>query len=76
MSIPILNESLIFPPLSLASEQGLVAIGGDLGAERLMLAYRSGIFPWFNDDSLILWWSPDSVSRKAEGFKKHEATAS
>lgn len=59
MSIPILNESLIFPPLSLASEQGLVAIGGDLGAERLMLAYRSGIFPWFNDDSLILWWSPD-----------------
>ena len=36
-----------------------MAVGGDLGTERLMRAYRSGIFPWFNDDSLILWWSPD-----------------
>jgi len=36
-----------------------VAIGGDLSAERLLLAYRTGIFPWFSDDEPILWWSPD-----------------
>lgn len=36
-----------------------MAVGGDLSPERLLLAYRSGIFPWFNDDALILWWSPD-----------------
>jgi leucyl/phenylalanyl-tRNA--protein transferase len=40
-------------------EDGLLAIGGDLGTDRLLLAYRSGIFPWFNDDELPMWWSPD-----------------
>ncbi|MEM8506964.1 MAG: leucyl/phenylalanyl-tRNA--protein transferase [Bacteroidota bacterium] len=39
--------------------EGLLAVGGDLSPERLLLAYQNGIFPWFNDDSLILWWSPD-----------------
>lgn len=48
-----------FPPLSAANEQGLLAIGGDLGPERLILAYRSGIFPWYNAGDPILWWSPD-----------------
>lgn len=57
--VPVLTESLVFPPASRATSEGLVAVGGDLGTDRLMLAYRSGIFPWFNDDSLILWWSPD-----------------
>src|SRR5210317_895966 len=57
--VPILSKSLVFPPATQATSEGLVAIGGDLGTDRLMLAYRSGIFPWFNDDSLILWWSPD-----------------
>ena len=38
---------------------GLLAIGGDLSVERLLLAYRSGIFPWFEQDQPILWWSPD-----------------
>ena len=57
--VPILSKSLVFPPASQATSEGLVAVGGDLGTDRLMLAYRSGIFPWFNDDSLILWWSPD-----------------
>ena len=54
-----LGEALVFPPPEAAGADGLVAAGGDLSPERLMLAYRSGIFPWFNDDSLILWWSPD-----------------
>ncbi|MDX1332880.1 MAG: leucyl/phenylalanyl-tRNA--protein transferase [Robiginitalea sp.] len=57
--VPILSKSLVFPPATQATSEGLVAVGGDLGTGRLMLAYRSGIFPWFNDDSLILWWSPD-----------------
>ncbi len=48
-----------FPPVKNANAEGLLAVGGDLAPERLVLAYRSGIFPWFNEDSLILWWSPD-----------------
>lgn len=48
-----------FPPVELASPEGLLAIGGDLQAERLLEAYRHGIFPWYNDDQPILWWSPD-----------------
>lgn len=57
--IPLLTESLAFPPAASAGPEGLLAIGGDLSPERLILAYRSGIFPWFNEDPLILWWSPD-----------------
>nr|WP_322623260.1 leucyl/phenylalanyl-tRNA--protein transferase [uncultured Flavobacterium sp.] len=53
-----LSRELYFPPVHQASAEGIVAIGGDLSAERLMLAYRSGIFPWFEDDEPILWWSP------------------
>lgn len=55
----ILTNELYFPPLSTADESGLLAIGGDLSAERLLLAYRSGIFPWYNEDEPICWWSPD-----------------
>ncbi len=55
----ILSEELYFPPIESADESGLLAIGGDLGAERLLLAYRSGIFPWFNEEDPICWWSPD-----------------
>lgn len=54
-----LTEELQFPPVNHANSEGLLAIGGDLSPERLLLAYRSGIFPWFNEDSPILWWSPD-----------------
>lgn len=57
--IYFLDERLVFPPVEYASRDGLLAVGGDLSPERLLLAYQSGIFPWFNDDSLILWWSPD-----------------
>lgn len=50
---------MAFPPPSAANADGLLAAGGDLKPARLLKAYREGIFPWFNDDSLILWWSPD-----------------
>jgi leucyl/phenylalanyl-tRNA--protein transferase len=50
---------LYFPSVSLADEQGLLAIGGDLSPDRLLLAYRSGIFPWYNEEDPICWWSPD-----------------
>jgi leucyl/phenylalanyl-tRNA---protein transferase len=53
-----LTRELYFPNVEEASPEGLVAIGGDLTPERLLLAYRNGIFPWFEDDEPILWWSP------------------
>jgi len=52
-------RDLRFPSVELASPEGLVAIGGDLRPERLLEAYRHGIFPWYDDDQPILWWSPD-----------------
>jgi len=56
--ICFLTERLYFPSVDNANAEGLLAVGGDLSAERLLLAYQSGIFPWFNDDSLLMWWSP------------------
>ena len=50
---------LRFPPVDSASPEGLLAGGGDLRPERLLEAYRHGIFPWYSDDQPILWWSPD-----------------
>lgn len=55
----LLNDKLLFPPVEMATQEGIVAIGGDLGVERLLLAYRSGIFPWYSEDEPIVWWSPD-----------------
>ena len=55
----ILPQTLMFPPVSMADEDGLVGIGGDLSVDRLLLAYRSGIFPWYNADEPILWYSPN-----------------
>jgi leucyl/phenylalanyl-tRNA--protein transferase len=52
-------RDLRFPPADSASPEGLLAVGGDLRPERLLEAYRHGIFPWYNDDQPILWWSPD-----------------
>lgn len=57
--IHFLDDSLNFPKPQEARPDGLLAVGGDLSAERLMLAYRSGIFPWFSKGDPILWWSPD-----------------
>jgi leucyl/phenylalanyl-tRNA--protein transferase len=53
-----LDERLIFPPPELA-EEGLLAVGGDLSSERLLLAYATGIFPWYDEGQPILWHSPD-----------------
>ncbi|ULQ53800.1 leucyl/phenylalanyl-tRNA--protein transferase [Flavihumibacter fluvii] len=58
MPVFILDEQPIFPPVQDAEPDGLLAIGGDLSPERLLKAYRSGIFPWY-DEGPILWWSPD-----------------
>lgn len=61
-SLPWLDpDQLWFPPAEEALEDpdGLLALGGDLSPERLILAYRNGIFPWFSDDQPILWWSPN-----------------
>jgi leucyl/phenylalanyl-tRNA--protein transferase len=55
--IPILGAAPVFPPADAALKEGLVAIGGDLSLERLLAAYRAGIFPWSVDP--ITWWSPD-----------------
>ncbi|HEY6142166.1 MAG TPA: leucyl/phenylalanyl-tRNA--protein transferase [Flavobacterium sp.] len=55
----ILPKELFFPPVSEANLDGILAIGGDLSPERLQLAYKSGIFPWFEDDEPIIWWSPN-----------------
>ncbi len=54
-----LPDEIVFPSPELADEDGLLAVGGDLGVERLLLAYSLGIFPWYSDGSPILWWSPD-----------------
>ncbi|GAB3909834.1 leucyl/phenylalanyl-tRNA--protein transferase [Mucilaginibacter boryungensis] len=53
-----LDERLLFPAPQLAEEDGLLAIGGDLSPARLLLAYQNGIFPWYSDDTPILWYSP------------------
>jgi len=58
MSLSILNQELLFPPVQSAEPDGLLAIGGDLSMERLLLAYRNGIFPWYEGQH-ILWWCPD-----------------
>jgi leucyl/phenylalanyl-tRNA---protein transferase len=55
----ILSKELFFPPVSQANRDGILAIGGDLSSERLTLAYKSGIFPWFEEGEPILWWSPN-----------------
>ncbi|MDH3974997.1 MAG: leucyl/phenylalanyl-tRNA--protein transferase [Deltaproteobacteria bacterium] len=80
MPVYQLIDEIIFPPQSHAEPNGLLAIGGDLSVERLLLAYSSGIFPWFNADDPILWWTPDprfvivpseiSVSRSLEKVLK------
>ena len=59
MPVFILTDELIFPDPELAEPEGLLAVGGDLSPERLILAYKNGIFPWFDPGEPILWWSPD-----------------
>ena len=54
-----LSDQIAFPPPQLARDDGLLALGGDLSMERLLLAYSMGIFPWYSPGDPILWWSPD-----------------
>jgi len=81
MSCYQLDEELWFPPVEEAEDYGLLAIGGDLSVERLLLAYSLGIFPWYNPGEPILWWSPNPrcvlfpadlhVSRSLKRFLHH-----
>jgi leucyl/phenylalanyl-tRNA--protein transferase len=59
MPVYQLSEDLVFPSPHLASKEGLLAVGGDLTRNRLLLAYSLGIFPWYSEGEPILWWSPD-----------------
>ena len=59
MPIFALSDDIIFPPVHLAEDNGIVAVGGDLSPERLMAAYAQGIFPWYSEGDPIIWWSPD-----------------
>lgn len=58
MPLFVLDKELAFPPAHLAEPDGLLAMGGDLSPDRLLLAYRNGIFPWYEGEH-ILWWAPD-----------------
>ena len=76
------DEEILFPPGEHAVKSGLLAVGGDLSPERLLAAYREGIFPWYAEGDPILWWSPDPrfillpdelrVSRSMRQFLKKE----
>ena len=59
MPVYRLMDEIIFPPPEDAGPDGLLAVGGDLNSERLLLAYKLGIFPWYSEGQPILWWSPD-----------------
>jgi leucyl/phenylalanyl-tRNA---protein transferase len=54
-----LDQRLLFPPPEMAEPSGLLAVGGDLRPDRLVLAYAMGIFPWYSEGQPVLWWSPD-----------------
>ena len=76
MPVQILDEEIRFPHPSIADKDGLLAIGGDLSRERLLYAYANGIYPWFDEDSPILWWSPDPRMILFPGeFKKSKSLA-
>ena len=59
MPVFALDDKIAFPDPNLADESGLLAVGGDLSVERLVLAYSNGIFPWYSEGEPIMWWSPD-----------------
>lgn len=59
MPVFMLDQRLLFPPPEMAEPEGLLAVGGDLSPERLLLAYSMGIFPWYSEGEPILWWSTD-----------------
>lgn len=59
MPVFLLDDTISFPDPEFANRDGLLAVGGELSTDRILEAYRCGIFPWYNHDSPILWWSPD-----------------
>ena len=59
MPVYRLPDQIDFPPVERAAKVGLLAVGGDLSPERLLAAYREGIFPWYSEGEPLLWWSPD-----------------
>ncbi|UYW02640.1 leucyl/phenylalanyl-tRNA--protein transferase [Flavobacterium agricola] len=59
MEIPFLTNQIQFPSLNQVHPTGIVAFGGDLSLPRLQLAYKNGVFPWFEDGEIITWWSPN-----------------
>ena len=59
IQIYYIRNELFFPPVQSATKDGLLAYGGDLNPNRLLLAYKSGIFPWYSENDPILWWAPD-----------------
>lgn len=68
-----LDETIIFPKPELAREDGLLAVGGDLSPQRLLVAYSNGIFPWYSEGMPILWWSPDPrMVLFPNEFKRHK----
>lgn len=72
--IPRLSYHLSFPDPSTASDEGIVAYGGDLSPSRILLAYRSGIFPWYSSGDPILWWSPNPrLILELSEFKLHRS---
>ncbi|HEY5672675.1 MAG TPA: leucyl/phenylalanyl-tRNA--protein transferase [Malonomonas sp.] len=83
MAIYQLDDELWFPSTGQAEDYGLLAVGGDLSPERLLLAYSLGIFPWYNPGEPILWWSPDPrcvlfpaelhVSRSLQRFMRKQS---
>jgi leucyl/phenylalanyl-tRNA---protein transferase len=76
-----LSSQLSFPPPHLAEDNGLLAVGGDLSPQRLLLAYRLGIFPWFAEGDPLLWWSPNprlvlfpeefTIPRRLQRYHRH-----
>jgi leucyl/phenylalanyl-tRNA---protein transferase len=76
MPIFRLVDEPVFPPPDYADPSGLLAVGGDLSTERLLEAYRVGIFPWYSDDQPLLWWSPDPrLILDLEDFKTSRSLA-
>lgn len=59
MPVFSLSDRIVFPEPELSRQDGLLAVGGDLSIERILLAYTKGIFPWYSSGDPILWWSPD-----------------
>jgi leucyl/phenylalanyl-tRNA--protein transferase len=73
-AIPRLGYDYIFPNPRYAMKEGLLAYGGDLNPDRVLMAYRQGIFPWYNEGDPILWWSPDPrLLLYPQNFKIHRS---